>query len=159
VHRDNAYTLRWTVEAFRTCVQFYAQRITMGPAWAGIAVIGVMVFFSANRFVRLGLITFLSLMLVMLALPGRLAGAYLYVASIGLAIALAAIERPTWIVIFFAGWLPWNYWNLRIERSTELHTAEERHRWFDSASILLEESPANRTFIYSQRPSTLADFG
>ena len=52
----------------------------------------------------------------MLVLPGRVSGAYLYVAMIGVAIAAAAyLARHAWwyTALFLAVWLPLNYEKMR----------------------------------------------
>ncbi len=155
--RNNDYSLRFTPEAFWTCVQFYASKLVNAPWWIGIAALIVIAMFAGNLRVRWGLVTFLALMLVLLVLPGRLFPAYLYVASIGLAIAISAMTRPALIAIFFALWIPWNYRQLRIDRGPELEAANDRRSWVQPVESFVRAHPEIETFIYVNRP--MADYG
>jgi hypothetical protein len=159
VGRDDAYSLRFTPAAVWSCIQFYAPKLVLGPAWAGIAAILAALLFARNQLVRWGLVTFFSLMLVLLVLPGRIAGAYLYAPFIGLAVAISAMKRPAWIVVFFALWIPWNYRQLRLDRRAELAAADERRGWFMPVAAYLNRHPETNTFVYHDRPETLAVFG
>src|SRR5262249_17844235 len=144
--RNNDYSLRFTLSAIWTCVQFYASKLVLAPAWIGIAAIVLIALFAGNRLVRIGLIMFFSLMAVLFVLPGRFYPAYLYTAFIGLAIAISAVTRPLWLAIFFAFWIPWNYRQLRIDRGTELAAAEERKRWATPVAAFVRSHPEIDTF-------------
>lgn len=158
--RNNAYSLHFSASAIATCAQFYASKLVSGPSWVGLAALGaVFVAFARNRLVSLGLLTFISLMLVLLVLPGRIAGAYLYTAFIGLAIVISALTRPVWLAAFFAFWIPWNYQRLRADRKEELSYADERRAWFTPVADFVRKHPGVDTFIYREHPLTLADYG
>jgi hypothetical protein len=157
--RNNDYSLRFTPEAFWTCVQFYASKLVLGPAWFGIAAIIVLAAFSINRRVRVGLLTFLALMIVLLVLPGRLYPAYLYTASIGLAIAISAFTRPAVLALFFLAWIPWNYRQLKIDRGPELAAARDRRTWVLPVAAFVRAHPDVDTFMTVNRPDSLADYG
>ncbi len=157
--RNNDYSLRFAPAAVWTCVQFYASKLVLAPAWVGIAAVAAIVFFAGNRLIRIGLVMFFSLMAVLLVLPGRLYPAYLYTAFIGLAIAISAATRPLWLVIFFAFWIPWNYRQLRIDRGPELAAAEERERWVTPVAAFVRSHPEIDTFVYVNRPASMAEYG
>jgi hypothetical protein len=159
VGRDSAYSLRFTPAAVWTCVQYYTPKLVLASTWTGLAALAAMLLFAKNRLVRVGLITFFSLMLVLLVLPGRVAGAYLYAPFIGLAIAISAVARPLWLAVFFALWIPWNYRQLRIDRNVELSAADERRAWFTSVAAFMKDHPDTDTFVVLDRPATLGEVG
>jgi hypothetical protein len=158
-HRDDAYSLRFTVSAVRECAQFYAAKLILGPARVGMLVLAIAALFARNRVVRLGLVTFVALMLVLLVLPGRTSGAYLYTASIGLAMAISTVTRPVWLAVFFAFWIPWNYRQLRIDRNSELSAADERRLWFTPVADFVKTHPDVDAFVYQNHPATLGSYG
>jgi len=159
VGRDSPYSLRFTPAAVWTCVEYYAPKLVLASTWTGLAALAAIFLFAKNRLVRVGLVTFFSLMLVLLVLPGRVAGAYLYAPFIGLGIAISAVARPLWLAVFFALWIPWNYRQLRIDRKIELSAADERRAWFTPVAAFMKQNPEADTFVYQDRPETLADFG
>ncbi|MBZ5605233.1 MAG: hypothetical protein LAO79_23285 [Acidobacteriia bacterium] len=157
--RDNDYSLRFTAAALSTCARFYASKLVLAPALIGFVAIAAVLLFTRNPLVRIGLATFVSLMLVLLVLPGRLYSAYLYCGFIGLALALSACARPAWLAVFFALWIPWNYRQFRIDRSTELAEARERAAWFAPVARFIPLHPGVDTYVYQNRPESLAEFG
>lgn len=158
VHRNNDYSLRFAPAAIWTCIRFYASKLAIAPAWIGIAMIAALLLIP-NRIARFGATAFLLLLLPMLALPGRLFGAYLYVPLIGLAIGISACARPIPLAIFFGLWIPWNYLQLRIDRRAELASAAERRAWFQPVAAFVRDHPETDTFIYDQEPKSLEPYG
>ena len=158
-HRDNDYSLRFTTAAIGTCARFYASKLVLGPAWLGFAVVALLLVFFRNRLFRFGVATFVTLLLLMLVLPGRLFGAYLYVPLIGLAIAISSVTRPVWLAAFFVLWIPWNYRQLRIERKVELASANERRAWFQPVAGYVRSHQETETFVYDGHPESLAPYG
>src|SRR5258708_27685076 len=106
-HRDNAYTFRFTLMALWQSARFYARWLLLVP-YAGFAVL-VLPFLLQKKRVWFGVFTFLALLGPLLFLPERLFAPYLYVPLLGLSLAVSAIERPAWCVLFFLFWIPWNY--------------------------------------------------
>lgn len=160
-HRDNDYTLRFTLDAVWRCASFYAQQLVLLPdiyGFVGFALLALP-FFIRNRRVRFGMFSFVALLALMLMLPGRLFGAYLYVPLIGLAIALSAATRPVWLAVFFAVWMPWSYYQLRLYRKAELAAADERRAWFQPIAAFARAHPSVDTFIYDGAPESLASWG
>jgi len=166
VHRDtnSDYTLRFTPAALWKCARFYAGQLVLAPAgaryvgFAGFAILALP-FFIRDRRVRFGVFSFVCLLGLMLFLPGRLFGAYLYVPLIGLAIAISAATRPVLLALFFAVWIPWNYNQLRVDRRAELAAADERRAWFQPVANFMSRHPETDTFIYDGAPDTLAHWG
>jgi hypothetical protein len=156
-HRDNAYTLRFTLTALWTTASFYARWLLFVP-YAGFAVLA-MPFLFRKKPVWFGVFMFLGLLGPLLFLPGRLSPAYLYVPLLGLAVALSAIERPVWAALFFLLWIPWNYLQFRSEQREELAAAADRRSWVASAEGMLREHPDIDTVIYDGAPKTLGSLG
>jgi hypothetical protein len=158
---ENQYSLRFTPGDVWTCARFYSSQLLLAPGFYGLAGFAIVVvpFFIRNRLVRFGVFSFVFLLAVMLVLPGRLVGAYLYTPLIGLAIALSAATRPAWLAVFFAAWIPWNYYNLRIDRKSELAGADERRAWFQPVANFMSTHGDTDTFVYDGAPESLAPFG
>ena len=160
-HRENLYSLRFGLGNVWSCARFYASQLVLAPgAWglAGFAALALPFLFR-NRLVRFGVLTFVVMLGVMLVLPGRLLGAYLYVPLIGLAIAMASATRPVWLAVFFAIWIPWNYRQLRIDRRAELAEAADRRAWFLPIEEFARAHPGVETFVYRGQPDSFNDFG
>jgi hypothetical protein len=161
-HRDNAYSLRLTPSAVWTTAQFYAPKVTLLPTWLALAASMAMIAvgLSVNdRRARFGIVTFLAMLAPSLLLPGRLFGAYIYVALIGLAIAISAVKRPAWLMIFFVLWIPWNYRQMRMDRKAELALADERRAWVTSVAGFVRGHPEPTTFVYDGVPAGMAPHG
>ena len=156
-HRDNDYTLRFTIAAIRHCASFYASQLLLMP-FAGFALLAIPFVFR-NRLVRLGAVTFLLFLAPLLVLPGRLFAAYLYVPLIGVSIALSAVNRAIWLAAFFAAWMPWNYYHLRLDRRAALASARERRTWFAPIASFMQTHPDVDTFVYENAPESLAYYG
>ncbi len=159
-HRDNNYTLRFTLSAIWQCARFYAGQLVLAAepyGFAGFAILAL--FLIPNRKVRFGIFTFVAFLSLMLVLPGRLFGAYLYVPLIGLALALSAVARPVWLALFFAVWIPWNYSQLRVYRKAELAAADERRAWYQPIANFASTHPEVDTFVYDGAPESLNPWG
>lgn len=160
-HRDNDYSLRFTPAALWKCARFYAAQLVLAPGWYGLAGFAVLAlpWLTRSRLVRFGVFTFIAFLSLMLLLPGRLYGAYLYVPLIGLALTLSAATRPLWLTLFFAVWIPWNYAELRVHRKSELAAADERRGWFQTVANFCRAHPGIDTFVYDGAPDSLEPWG
>jgi hypothetical protein len=154
---ENPYTLHFAPAAIWACAKYYASELAHAP-YVGFAVLALP-FVWRNKLVRAGVITFLVLLIPMLAVPGRLFAAYLYVPLIGLALAIAAATRPAWIALFFAVWIPWNYLPLRNERRTELAAADERRNWFNDVRDYVRDHPSTDTYVFAGEPESFNRHG
>src|SRR5260370_24373264 len=156
-HRDNAYTFRFTLMALWQSARFYARWLLLVP-YAGFAVL-VLPFLLQKKRVWFGVFTILALLGSLLFLPGRLFAAYLYVPLLGLSIAVSAIERPAWCVLFFLFWIPWNYLQFRHESSEELAAAADRRTWVAKVEEMLRIHPDIDTLVYDGAPRDLGSLG
>ena len=156
-HRDNDYTIRFTLPALWQSSRFYARWLLLIP-YAGFAVL-LLPFAFRNRRVWFGVLMFLVLLGPLLFLPGRLFAAYLYVPLLGLAIAVSAIERPAWAALFFLLWIPWNYLQFRSQEREELAAAADRRSWVTSVQDLLRVHPDIDTLVYDGVATDLGSLG
>jgi len=86
-NKDNAYTFRFTLDALRQTMPFYAQRFLLFPL-SGILLFGLV--FLRDRRIWFALAAMLLLMVPLMFLPGRLFEAYAYLPLACAAIAIAA---------------------------------------------------------------------
>jgi len=157
--RDNSYTLRFSLEALKTCLAFYGNRILVFPL--GGAFLAAL-FLLRDKWARFGVLGILLLMGPMLFLPGRLFGAYLYVPLIGLAIAAAAFSRkagfiPTAILLLI--WIPLNYREMQTRRREQLAISDENRGYVTLVRTLMAVNPATDTFIFDKSPEGLHYWG
>jgi hypothetical protein len=157
--RDNAYTLRFTFDALKTCLAYYGNRILIVP-YGGV-IVAALVFIRDKR-ARLGVLAVLLFMTPMLFLPGRLFGAYLYVPLIGLAIAAAAFSQKAGRVasaVLLLIWLPLNYLEMRHRRKEQLAIADQNRDYVSQVFGLIKAKPATDIFIFDKSPEGLHSWG
>lgn len=158
--RNDDYALHFTAPAVWKTFTFYSSKILLLPyAGAALLLIAILV---RDRRVRFGLAALVLLMGPMWFLPGRLFGVYLYVPLIGLAIALAFLTtnwKPAWIALFFAIWIPWNYYWLRQQRRAALTVAFENRPYVESLGRFLQSEPRLSAVLYDGGPSGLNRWG
>jgi hypothetical protein len=161
VGRDDDYTFRFAPRFIWKCIRFYAARVIPGLGISRVLGFSILAlaFFIRDRRVRFGIFTFVSLLGLMLLLPGRLSAAYLYVPSVGLAIALSAASRPVWVGVFLAVLLPLNYSGTRIERAQKLAAGSDRRAWFEPLPSFVRARPDVDTLVYNDPPGGLYDWG
>jgi len=110
--RGGDYGLRLTPATFWQALDFYASAILRAPH-LGFALLALPLFVKDRR-VWFGLSMMLLFIAPMLAVPGRLFAAYLYLPLAGLAIAFAAIvARWPVAAALLVVWLPFQYSELR----------------------------------------------
>ena len=157
--RDNAYTLRFTFDALKTCLAYYGNRILVVPY--GGAILAALLFLKDKR-ARLGVLAILLFMGPLLFLPGRLFGAYLYVPLIGLSIAAAAFSHQAGriaSVVLILIWLPFNYREMQHRRKEQLAISDQNRDYVDQVRKLLRDAPATDTFIFDKSPDGLHWWG
>jgi hypothetical protein len=148
------YALRFSPAALWTTFSFYAPRALAFPVF--------MVLANRNRRCWFGFAAAALLLGPMLLLPTRMSGAYLYVAAIGIAIAVACAlaDYPWWVVAaFFAVWIPLNYQKMRDERRAALTVAHQNSAYLAAAAELPKRAPGVRRFIYDGFPPGLRWWG
>ena len=157
--RDNAYTIRFTLDALKTCLAFYGNRILVVP-FGGLLVIALL--FIRDKWARFGVVAILLFMGPMLFLPGRLFGAYLYVPLIGLSIAAASFSKKAGLIastVVVLIWLPLNYVEMRIRRSEQLAIGDQNRNYVTLVRTLVALDPATNTFIFDKSPEGLHSWG
>jgi hypothetical protein len=95
-------------------------------------------------------------------LPGRMFAAYSYVPLIGAAIAFSALarrDRAVLVAVYFALWIPWNIFHLKLNRRSALTIADENRRYLGTLGSYLRKSPDTRVFVYDGRPFSFAPWG
>jgi hypothetical protein len=155
--RDNDYSLRFTLAALQKTTKFYAGQLLFIP-WAGLSILAIPLLFR-NRKVWFGVLMFFAFFGMMLVLPGRLFAAYFYLPLAGLAIALSAVKRPVWLLLFFAIWIPWNYSHLRTLRKEHLKLADDRRFWFRPVAEFAEAHPEIDTYVFDGVPANFMSYG
>ena len=158
------YTFHYDPHSLAKAALYYSSRLFLIPGmWLMMIPVLLLLPFvvapaARDRRVWFGALAFAALLVPMLLLSDRLAGAYLYVPLIGLAIALAsAAPRYGAIAVgaFFALWIPWNYVNLRVLRNDALREADDRRRYVTALGEFLHTQPEIKSFVYRDAP--LAD--
>ncbi|MBN9658519.1 MAG: hypothetical protein J0H49_10100 [Acidobacteria bacterium] len=156
---DNDYTLRFTAAALWATFSFYSSKVLLLP-YAGAALL--LLLLRRDRRVLFGLGALVILMGPMWFLPGRLFGVYLYIPLLGLAIAFAFLTenwKPAWIALFFAVWIPWNYYWLREQRRTALTIAFENRPYVEALGQFLRGEKNLNAVLYDGGPSGMRNWG
>jgi len=151
--RQSDYTLRIDPASIWQCLTFYSGQVFLVP-FAGFAILALP-WLIRDRRSWLGIAFFLVLTLPLLLLPGRLAGAYLYVPLIGLSIAVAVLaERhpKAVLAVLLLVWIPWNFVNLRRLRNTELARGNTARAYVADVIKAAERYPSIDTYIYHDVP-------
>lgn len=151
--RQSDYTLRFDPGSLWQCLTFYSGQIFLVP-FAGFAIL-LLPWLIRDRRLWFGVAFFLVLTLPLLLLPGRLAGAYLYVPLIGLSVAVAVLaERHPKAVIaaLLLVWVPWNFVNLRHFRNTEMARGAAAHVYVASVIGAAQKYPDIHAYLYHESP-------
>lgn len=149
------YTLQFSPKALAATLAFY------GPLAFPLPMLLLLPRITDRR-VLFGLASAVLLLGPMLLLPTRMSGAYLYVALIGIAAAVAfALARlPWWVAaLFLAIWVPFNYQKMRNERRAALTIAHQNRAYLTAAATLPNQAPGVRRFIYDGFPPGLRWWG
>jgi hypothetical protein len=157
---DNGYTLRFTTQAFFTCLVFYCSKVFLVP-YAGFLLVPVALLVKDSR-VRFALAAFPLLLGPLLFLPGRLFAVYLYWPMVALAIAVAFLAQNRslrTLALFFVPWLLFNFLSLREQRRAALTIAHENRAFVDSLAALYPRFPDARVVIYDPRPTYMNKWG
>jgi len=158
-NKNNDYTFRFTVDAVRKTVPFYAQRLFFVP-FGGLALF--LLALLRDRRVWFGLFLMVCFLFTLLFLPGRLFEAYAYLPLVGAVIAMAAAGsrlKPAWILLAAALWLPWNYRHLHREQQAKLAGDDEAFVFVDKLQRWAEKHPGVRTLVYTASPTVYHDWG
>jgi len=123
-NQSGAYHLALTPQTFAATADFYASHAMLRKV--GLLALLTIVGLARDRF---GAVAGLLFLLPMLALPGRLSPAYLYVplAFVALLVASAAERAPKLASLALAVWLAFNFVEMRHLRSDALAEARQSH--------------------------------
>jgi hypothetical protein len=158
-NKDNEYTFRFTPEALRRTIPFYAGRFLPLPL-SGLALLALA--FLHDRRIWFGLAAMSLLMVPLIFLPGRLYEAYAYLPLACAAIALAAASshvNPLWAWIALAVWMPFNVRALQSERRATLARDDRIFAFVDAMGKWTAKNPDIDTFVYDSAPAGFHDWG
>ncbi|MEO8661374.1 MAG: hypothetical protein ABI693_23080 [Bryobacteraceae bacterium] len=158
--RQGDYALHFSLDAFRTCLHFYADHILLAP-WAGFALLPLALLIR-NRRLWFGVASAFLFMVPLLFLPGRLFAVYLYVPLFALALGLSALAesvRPVYVALFFALWIPINYRVMIEDRKATLATAHENRAYVTQAAAFFASQPKITTVVFDGAPPSLHRWG
>ena len=156
---DNEYTFRFTPEALRATVPFYARRFLL---FRGSGLLLLLLLFVRDRRVWFGLVAAGCFLFTLLFLPGRLYEAYacLPLACVALALAAAATRvRPAWAWVALALWMPVNLHVLHREQRAKLVADDEAFAFVDALNGWVRKNPGIETLIYDRPPGVYHDWG
>jgi len=162
-NRDNDYTFRFTFDALRHTVPFYATRFLMFPL-SGLALFALA--FVRDRRIWFGLAAMSLFMVPLLFLPGRLFEAYTYLPLSCAAIALAAAAfhvnarwapRLAWIAL--ALWMPFNLRQVRAAQDAKLDHDDRTFAFVDAVARWAVKNPSIDTLVFDGAPDGFHDWG
>jgi hypothetical protein len=158
-NKDNDYTLRFTLDALRRTVPFYAKRFLMFPL-SGLLLLALA--FLRDRRIWFGLAAMSLLIVPLIFLPGRLFEAYAYLPLACAAIAMGAAAshwNPAWAWVALAIWMPFNLRELRHERRATLDADDRAFAFVDAVQKWAARNPDVRTFVFDGAPPGFHDWG
>jgi len=153
--QNNDYTFRFSASALARTSVYYSSRIFLIP-YLGVALPVIALWMARNRRTWFGLATMGLFLSLMLFLPGRLSGAYGYLAFTGLAIVFASLaeaSRPVSVAVFFLLWLPVNYASLREQRRATLAHGDLVRVWVTALEQYKDRGGGAQAFVYSGEPA------
>jgi hypothetical protein len=158
-NKDNEYTFRFTPEALKATVPFYAQRFLLFR-FSGFALLGLL--FVRDRRIWFGLAAMLCFLFTLLFLPGRLFEAYAYLPLACATIAIAAASthvKPAWAQAAMLAWLIWNQRAHYRESKQKLALDDEAAAYVEQLDAWAATHPGVRTYIYKGIPAGYHHWG
>lgn len=158
-NKDNEYTFRFTLDALRHTLPFYAHRF-LGYRASGLALLALPLL--PDRRVRWAIAAMAAFIFTLLFLPGRLYEAYAYLPLALTAVALAAAASrisPVWAWAAFALWMPFNVHQLRLEQKEKLARDDRAYAFVNKLQAWEAKHPAIRTLVYKGVPNGFHDWG
>jgi hypothetical protein len=159
-NENNDYTFHFGPLSVFKSARFYASAVLLVP-FAGFA-LPVLPFFTRDRRVWFGIATMSLFFLPLAFLRERTFTAYCYLPLVGLAVAAAAIcetRHRGLVAIFFLLWIPWNEFNLRLNRRHALAVADENRAYVSAVAEAARANPDTRLFVYDGAPSSFHRWG
>ena len=159
-NKNNDYAFHFGVRSLAKTAFYYADDILQFPL-AGLA-LPIVPLFTRNRLVWLGIAATGLFLCPLFLLRDRTYDAYLYVPLIGLALACAGAAGTQYrklAILFFALWIPWNEFELRLHRRRALAVANENRAYVQALQQATAAYPATRTFVYDGAPFSMRQWG
>jgi len=158
-NKDNEYTFRFTFDALRQTIPFYARRLLLFKM-SGALLLPLL--FLRDRRVWFGLFAALAFVIMLLFLPGRRYEAYAYLplATASIAIAAGAMHvRPALAVAAIVLWLPWNVSQTLALQRAKLEQDETAFAFVDKLETWARQHPSVKTLVYEGRPGGYHNWG
>ena len=156
--RGGDYGIRLTPVTLWQTVDFYATALLRAPH-LGFAVLALPLFLKDKR-LWFGLSMMLLFLAPMLAVPGRLFEAYLYLPLAGLAIVFASIvTRWPLAAALLIAWLPLQYRELRTLRTAAIAEADETRAFTTKVQELGRELKDLDTVLIDTYPAKMRRWG
>ena len=158
--RNNDYAFHFGIGSLLKTAGFYANHILLLP-FAGLA-LPFIPLLTRDRRVWFGIAAAFLFFVPLAFLSLRTFDAYCYLPLTGLAVACAGLASTRYravVVIFFLLWLPWNEFNLRLNRRHTLAVADEHRAYVQAIGQTAREHPEARTFIYDGAPFAMNSWG
>ena len=159
-NHNNAYAFHFDPRSILKTAGHYASGILWLP-FAGLA-LPFLALFTRNRLVWFGIAAMFLFSFPLVLLRDRTFDAYCYLPLTGLAIAcagIAATRYRTAVIVFFLLWIPWNEFQLRLQRHRTLAADDENRAYVTALRETSIAHPDTRTFIYDGAPPALHPWG
>ena len=156
---DNDYTFRFTPQALRATVPFYARRFLL---FRGSGLLLLPLVLVRDRRVWFGPVAAGCFLFTLLFLPGRLYEAYAYLPLACVAVALAAAAshvRPAWAWLALLLWMPVNLHVLHREQGAKLVADDEAFAFVDALNGWVRKNPGIDTLVYDKLPGAYHPWG
>lgn len=158
-NKDNEYTFRFTFDALRHTIPFYAQRFLFFPL-SGLGLFGLALI--GDRRIWFGLVALCLFSIPLIFLPGRLFEAYAYLPLAFAVVALCAAAshlHPAWVWVALLIWMPFNIKQIARESRSTLDLDDRVFSFVDTMGIWSAKHPALNTFVYDSAPAGFHDWG
>jgi hypothetical protein len=156
---DNDYTFRFSVQALKATIPFYARRFLL---FRGSGLLLLLLAFVRDRRVWFGLVAGACFLFTLLFLPGRLFEAYAYLPLACFSIALAAAAshlHPAWAWVVLLLWMPMNVRILHREQAAKLIADDEAFAFVDTLNGWVGKNRGVGTLVYNRPPGAYHHWG
>lgn len=158
-NKDNEYTFRFSLDALKHTVPYYAHRFLLFKA-SGLLLLPLALI--RDKRVWFGLAGTVCFVFTLLFLPGRLYEAYAYLPLAGATIAMAAASSrvsPLWFAAALVAWLPFNVVQLRAEQREKLRRDDVAYAFVSQLDRWVSQNPKITTMVYEGAPGGYHDWG
>ncbi len=141
-------------------VSFYSSQILLIP-FAGILILAVP-FLVRKRNVWLGLVLCVTTLALVLILPNRVSGAYLYLPLAGLAIAIAGFAEGKALLavaVALGLWIPLNIFQLLKRQAVLIQQASANQSYVQTLSEAAHTLPPTTTYVVDSHPEQFHFWG